>query len=163
MHDGDKIGQSAVGGLIRTKNKVAVNPFPEGQELMKKAHKLGTYFSYITRHSQLMSFRQQLKDQPEIKIQVDLNTTRVAEQHGLLNTELNLNHLLRMYMSVHNDAPQLTTSEWDNIAEIEGILNISKDLTTLMQFENLYNGAYGQIITYFKNMLQVSLTISFAY
>ena len=51
MHDGDKIGQSVVGGLVRTRNKVPVNPFPEGQELMKKAHRLGTYFSYSTRHS----------------------------------------------------------------------------------------------------------------
>ena len=113
---------------------------------MKNAHKLGTYLSYINRHSQLMSFRQQVKDQPELKIQVDLNTTRVAAQQGLLNTELKLNRLLRLYMTVHSDAPQLTSSEWDTLAEIEGILNISKDLTTLMQFENLYNGAFGQII-----------------
>jgi hypothetical protein len=49
-------------------------------------------------------------------------------------------------MAVHNDAPQLTSSEWDTMAEIEDILNVSKDLTTLMQFENLYNGAFGQII-----------------
>ena len=146
MHDGDKIGLSAVGRLSRTKHKVPVNPFPEGQELMKKAHRLGTYFSYITRHSQLMSFRQQVKDQPELKIQVDLNTTRVAAQHGLLSSELKLNRLLRLYMTVHNDAPQLSSSEWDSIAEIEGILNISKDLTTLMQYENIYNGAFGQII-----------------
>jgi hypothetical protein len=146
MHDGDKIGQSAVGGLIRSKNKVQINPFPEGQELMKKAHRLGTYFSYSTRHAELMSFRQQIKDQPELKIKVDLNTTRIAAQQGLLNSELKLNRLLRLYMTVHNDAPQLTISEWDSIAEIEGILNISKDLTTLMQYENIYNGAFGQII-----------------
>jgi hypothetical protein len=146
MHDGDKIGQSAVGGLIRSRLKVQINPFPEGQELMKKAHKLGTYFSYGNRHAQLMTFRLQVKDQPELKIKVDLNTTRVAAQHGLLNSELKLNRLLRLYMTVHNDAPQLTSSEWDTIAEVEGILNISKDLTTLMQFENLYNGAFGQII-----------------
>jgi hypothetical protein len=49
-------------------------------------------------------------------------------------------------MSVYGDAPQITDSEWDTIAEIEGVLNISKDLTTLMQYENLYNGAFGQII-----------------
>ena len=49
-------------------------------------------------------------------------------------------------MAVHNDAPQLSSSEWDSIAEIKGILNISKDLTTLMQYENIYNGAFGQII-----------------
>jgi hypothetical protein len=88
----------------------------------------------------------QVKDQPEIRIKIDLNTTRVAAQHSLLHSELQLNRLLRLYMSVHNDAPQLTDSEWDSIAEIESVLNISKDLTTLMQYEHLYNGAFGQII-----------------
>ncbi len=80
MHDGDKIGQSAVVGLIRSKNKFQIKPFSEGQELMKKAHRLETYFSYNTRHSKLMSFRQQIKYYPELKIKVDLNTTRVAAQ-----------------------------------------------------------------------------------
>ncbi len=87
-----------------------------------------------------------MKDQPEIRIKVDLNTTRVAAQHSLLHSELLLNRLLRLYMSVHNEAPQIIESEWDSIAEIEGVLNISKDLTTLMQYEHLYNGAFGQII-----------------
>jgi hypothetical protein len=146
MHDGDKIGQSAVGGLVRTKNKTPINPFPEGQALIKKAHALGTHFSYSNRHNTLMSFRLQVKDQPEIRIKVDLNTTRVAAQHNLLHSELQLNRLLRLYMSVHSDTPQMTDAEWDSIAEIEGVLNISKDLTTLMQYEHLYNGAFGQII-----------------
>ena len=78
---------------------------------MKKAHKLGTYFSYINRHAQLVTFRQQIKDQPKLKIQVDLNTSRVAAHQGLLNNELKLNRLLCMYMPVHNDAQQLTISE----------------------------------------------------
>ncbi len=113
---------------------------------MKKAHTLGTYFSYSNRHGKLMSFRMQVPDQPELRIKVDLNTTRVAAQHSLLYSELQLNRLLRLYMSVHSDAPQLIESEWDSLAEIESVLNISKDLTTLMQYEHLYNGAFGQII-----------------
>jgi len=64
MHDGDKIGQFVVEGLVRTRNKVPVNSFPEGQELMKNAHKLGTYFSYNNRHSQLMSFKHHVKINP---------------------------------------------------------------------------------------------------
>ena len=31
MHDGDKIGKSCVRTLVRSKNGVVVNPFPEGQ------------------------------------------------------------------------------------------------------------------------------------
>jgi hypothetical protein len=93
-----------------------------------------------------MSLRLQVKDKPELKLKVDLNTTRVAAQHGLLYSDVKLNRLLRLYTDAHDDAQQLNDSEWDAIAEIEGISNISKDLTTLMQYENLYNGAFGQII-----------------
>ena len=35
MHDNDKVGSSAVGNLVRTKNKREINPFPEGQALLK--------------------------------------------------------------------------------------------------------------------------------
>ena len=34
MHSADKIGQSAIGNLTRSKNKVTVNPFPEGLAIM---------------------------------------------------------------------------------------------------------------------------------
>ena len=36
MHDNDKVGSSAVGNLVRTKNKKEINPFPEGQDLLKR-------------------------------------------------------------------------------------------------------------------------------
>ena len=34
MHDGDKLGASAIGHLVRTKNKKEVNPFPQGKALL---------------------------------------------------------------------------------------------------------------------------------
>ena len=43
MHQGDKIGRSAVGDLVRTVNKVPVNAFPSGQVLMKKAHDMAVF------------------------------------------------------------------------------------------------------------------------
>ena len=61
-----------------------------------------------------------------------------------------MNRLLRVYMSVHTDTPQMTTyAERDSIAKIEGVLNISKELTILLQYEHLYNGAIGQIMKHF--------------
>ena len=47
-------------------------------------------------------------------------------------------------MSEQSDAPQIIDSDWDSIVEIEGVFNTSKDLKTLMQYEHLYNGAFGQ-------------------
>ncbi len=49
MHDADKLGQSAVGALVRSKHKVAVNPFPQGQALLKKAHAVAVHFNYSNR------------------------------------------------------------------------------------------------------------------
>ncbi len=46
MHGRDRLCQSAVGALVRTKKKVHVYPFLEEQALMKKAHALVVHFSY---------------------------------------------------------------------------------------------------------------------
>ena len=46
MNYRDKVGASAVGKLIRTKMKVAINQFKDGNDLIAKAHKLETQFSY---------------------------------------------------------------------------------------------------------------------
>ena len=38
MHDTDKIGKRAIGDLTRKKNGRIIDPFPAGQELIKKVH-----------------------------------------------------------------------------------------------------------------------------
>ena len=121
---------------------------------MKKAHSVGTHFSYLNRQAVLMSFRKQMPDQPAIKVKVDLNGTRVATQHGLLHSLMRLNRLLRMYMAATPDAPYLSDVDWVTLSEIESVLNISKSLTTLMQYETKYNGAFGQVI---KHILTIEL------
>ena len=83
MHDGDKVGQSTTGRLVRSRNKIVLNPFTEGVALMKLAHKLGTYFSYSNRLDVLHVIAKSIAV-PQIRIQVDLNGTCVAAQHGLL-------------------------------------------------------------------------------
>ena len=46
MHDSDKVAKSAIGDLVRTKDKVQINPFPEGQAIINKAHKMAAHFSH---------------------------------------------------------------------------------------------------------------------
>ena len=99
MHDGDKIGQSAVGALIRTKNKVPVSPSPRGQVLMKKAHALVVHCIYNNLQHDLTSFDNVIPNKPTIKLQVDINGTRVGAQHSLLFSELRMNRLLKKYMA----------------------------------------------------------------
>ena len=45
MHQGDKIGKSAIGELVRSKNKVIVNHFPHGLNLFKKLCDQTRHFS----------------------------------------------------------------------------------------------------------------------
>ena len=91
MHDGDKLGSSAVGALVRSKNKKPVNPFPEGVALMKKAHDMGVYFSYGTRWSELMTMNKSIGSHvPQIKIGLDLNKTRVQHRAGTSGRHLDV-------------------------------------------------------------------------
>ena len=47
MHQGDKIGKSAIGELVRSKKKAIVNPFPAGLNLLK---------NYVTKHAIFQQF-----------------------------------------------------------------------------------------------------------
>ena len=79
MHQGDKIGRSTVGDLVRSRNKVPVNPFPTGQALMKKCHSMAVYFSYGRRHLELLKFTDNVPGGlAQIKLKVDLSNTRVS-------------------------------------------------------------------------------------
>jgi hypothetical protein len=89
MHQGDKIGRSAIGDLVRSKNRVPVNPFPAGQALMKKCHSMAVYFSYGKRHTDLLKFTSNVPGGlAQIKLKVDLSDTRVSARHNLLYSEI---------------------------------------------------------------------------
>ena len=154
MHDGDKLGQSATGALVRSKNKRSVNPFPEGVKLMANARKMGTDFTWDTWHEKLWALGEQQAGAdavPHIKIKVDLNGTRVAAQHSLLLSELRLYHALRnWHLEKSTIAKPLTWDSspaiWKQMAELESVLNVTKITTTLAQHEHLYTGAFGGLI-----------------
>ena len=82
MHDADKLGTSAVGKLLRRDMSKPVgdnghrpyaNPFPEGDDLMKKAKSMGSHYSTGTCHSALMVLRDKAgleSASPETRIKV---------------------------------------------------------------------------------------------
>ena len=50
MHDGDKVGTSAIGRLVRKDGwRNIVNPFPEGQDLEKKLNQQVNCFCPVAR------------------------------------------------------------------------------------------------------------------
>eukprot|EP00854_Cymbomonas_tetramitiformis_P031186 gene31186-39149_t len=148
MHDGGKLGRAATGALTRSRKKVPINPFPEGVALMKSAHDMGVHFSYGTRHDSLMAIiGATIGKVPPIKIQVDLNTTRVAAQHSLLHSELRLNRALKSYWaSEQPSAWSMSEAQWNTLAEFGGVLSITKRTTANVQLENAMTGSYGALI-----------------
>jgi hypothetical protein len=53
---------------MRTIQKVAINPFPEVQKRMKKAHALAAHFSYINRLKALYEYGNIIPNQATIKV-----------------------------------------------------------------------------------------------
>jgi hypothetical protein len=88
MHNGDKVGASAVGELTRTQMKAVINPFPTGKALILKAHKLATHFLYgTTRYEHLWKISNASCNGAMgdwVKISLDLNGTRISAQQSLL-------------------------------------------------------------------------------
>jgi len=126
MHDADKLGASAIGSLVRSRQKQIVNPFPEGQRIYKLAHKMGVHFSYGERQAKLYACADGINvAQPKIKIKLDLNGTRVAAQHCLFESELRLNRLLRVYQIKHTPDWKMSEGDWQALAEMEAVLSIS--------------------------------------
>ena len=78
MHDGDKIGRSGIGELIWSKNKVPVNPFTNGHNLMMKFQSMSKHFSssqcYRLNYAVILENN---TDIPKKVIQRDLNKTRI--------------------------------------------------------------------------------------
>jgi len=101
MHDVDKIGTSGIGDLVRSKNKKPINPFPEDQKLVSKMHNIAKYFSYGERWEKLVEVWINIHgvEIPTARLVLDLNTTRIMGNHGLLHSFLRQNKLLRMYMT----------------------------------------------------------------
>ena len=118
MHDMDKPQASAIGKLVRSSKRVQVNPFPEGITLWKKAHALGVHFSYSNRLDILHELCAAVKC-AAIRVQLDLNDTRVAAQHGLFLSLIRMLPALKLYLSQYAG---------DNAGDIEMSKDEFKDL-----------------------------------
>ena len=146
MHQGDKIGKSAIGELVRSKNKVIVNPFPHGLNLLKMLRDQARHFSAV--HTNRVKYDKFLEENPHLpgsSIQVDLNDTRMSSVHGLIRSSLRIKRTLTRYFATYDIPVYLNNEDWEFAREVEGVLNISKDLVTLSQNEKKINSVYGPL------------------
>ncbi|KAK3260441.1 hypothetical protein CYMTET_30596 [Cymbomonas tetramitiformis] len=82
----------------------------------------------------------------ETRLHVELNTTRVAAQHGLVHSELRMYKALSLYQVVNKPSWALSDDQWVGAAEVEATLCITKTTTTCCQYEKVFAGAYGALI-----------------
>jgi hypothetical protein len=141
---------------------------------MNRIHKLAVWFSYSSRAELLSSEAERLQvhgdvlrnpcavvrsshtapsldlpshaQTPNIKLEVDLNTTRVASRYGLLKSVMRMNRAIKAVAVQHVEVPNLTPEEWKSCREFEGILAICAVITTLAQCEQHFLGAYRCLI-----------------
>ena len=153
MHSADKLGAAGIGDLVRSKNKVEINPFSEGQAVMSTATGIATYFNYSSRFEQLVAVAGSVCT--VIRLRKDLNGTRIAAKWNLLYSLLRNEPALRMYAAAY--AAEITTSDgstkwtsiegdWKIFREFEAVLFITQKLTYLAQTEKQFAGAYGCLI-----------------
>lgn len=125
---------------------MAVNPFAQGVELVTRAHKVGAYFGYSSRHDDLMKVADTIGNSPSIRIKVDYNTTRIASVHGLLHSLLRLNRPLKAYDAQYSPKWDFKGEDWTVAAEFEAVLNATRITSTLAQIEKDYMASFTMLI-----------------
>jgi hypothetical protein len=158
MHSGDKVGSWAIGHLTRKDGSgtgALVNPFPVGVALVAKVRDAAKYYSYASRSDELEKACE-LHNQSFAKPKVDLNGTRIAAKHRLLESMLRLwkphNTIVHALASGTTgekrsaDRIRISDEEWAIAAEFEAVLAAIATATTIVQFEALYTGGMRCIV-----------------
>ena len=158
MHDGDKLGASAIGRLVRKDGRTnVINPFPEGQELEKKLNQQAKHFSSSSTNRQryldiIGSVEDEDRSLPQTMIKQDLCGTRMSSYHGLVRSTLKIKKCLDLYFATRKNERNstvidyLSPNDWSLALETEAILNISKNLVTISQTETKLNASYGPVL-----------------
>ena len=101
MHQWDKVARSAFGLLVKTRNKVAVNPFPRGVKLFAKVQALHTYFSRSKGALEELKGWCEKKKCPFLNPTGSVGVTRISgENKRLINTiRMQRGHVLSLSFS----------------------------------------------------------------
>ena len=149
MHDGDKIGCPEIGRLIRSRNKVIINPFDDCQSFITKFYKVGQHFSKSSKNT--MRFDNTKKKHadfvPNVNVSVDLDTMRVAAVRILIKYCLRMKNALKHHeMDYEIRAMHWPTMrDWQEVREVEGVLDLVRYLTTVAQHETYFVAAHGPV------------------
>lgn len=144
MHYTDKIAQFAIGDKVNSRQKKQINPFPDGQTLVNRAHDMAKYFSK-RKVKPLWDWHSTSKPVPKIRPQTDICQTRVAARYYCIQSVLPLVNGFKGFAS--SASPQIATrlsmadEDWESLAEIEAVLSVLHKVTTIVQNETLHMGS----------------------
>lgn len=153
MHEGDKIGASAVGSLVRRKRSRDINPFHSLQDTITTFRTIAKHFSYTSSRIETLHEFCRTNRIPNLVPQVDICGTRIAACHRLLYSMIRLMFALNMYLmdprTVMVDKETLKSdmiAKWQTIFEVEAVLNITRITTITAQVEKYFVGALRPIV-----------------
>jgi hypothetical protein len=150
MHSAMKPGQAAEGELVRSRNKVIQNEFPDGKHLYNVVHKLAAYFSYSDRLDKLHTYCDKTGC-VKINLQLDINKTRVATIHGLFLSVILMKSAMQTYTADLQHPPaelSLSHTNFSDLVVFEGVLDVTRLTCVLAQFEQHANRAYRTLIKF---------------
>jgi hypothetical protein len=158
MHQSDKIARAAIGQLTKSRKKVVTNPFDEGQAVMKRMHNLCKEFSWSKRRNALQDIcRRESVNIKYITPKLDLNTTRVASQQGMLESVIHLRKAMNVYVDERGSGSdreskrvaelEVSSQQWKASAEMEAVLNVVRKHSTVVQFEKGMVAGYDVYLT----------------
>ena len=167
MHDGDKVGASAIGRLVRKDGRGGVvNSFPAGKDSEKKLNAQAKHFSAVHKNRQrfleIIGSANQDQNFPTTMIKQYLCGTPMSSFHQVVRSTLKVKKSLDLYfMNRRNEQGStvkdfLSTEDWKFALEVEAILNISKDQVTISQTESKLNAAYGPVLRNVTNKKFIS-------
>ena len=147
MHGDDKIARYAFGDLQRSRRHRVVEAFDDGKHLLAEAQKCAKYFSYSTRRSMIIGKASMIEGGcPKVVPKTDISTTRVAARYRMLLSILQLNKALRDFTSFPNSTWELSEDDWDSLAEMEAIVRLITETTTMVQTESCQMGAMTHLL-----------------
>ena len=150
MHSAMKMGQAAVGELLRSRNKVVQNEFREGKLLYDLVHKMAAWFSYSDRLDKLHVYCD-TTGCVKIKLQLDINKTRVSAIHNLFLSVIRMKPAIQAYTSEFTKRPAelaLSHNDFCDLVVFEGVLEVTKVTCVLSQFEEHANRAFKSLLKF---------------
>ena len=132
MHDGEKIGTSALGSLeIKDSRGGIINDFGTGQNLLHKLRNQEKHF--IKSHTHRNKHEDTLDanpDLPRTSVERDVTMNRMSSTCDLVLSTLRLKRALGICCTLYVNRPFLSDSDWTFCVEVEAMLRVSKDIVT---------------------------------